>query len=98
MSAKIGITKTTLSRWTLPFNFRAHISAQTRQMLNVGGGNAILRSEGTPARIKTQRDNSVQINIMRIQEHFKVFTPLVNATVKFRDRLPKSNSLTFKSL
>ncbi len=23
---------------------------------------------------------------------------LVNATVKFRDRLPKSNSLTFKSL
>ena len=80
---------------------------------------------------------------MKIQEHFKVFTPLdgsieslhthsitikdvatpeiresrfsmeelgqsqlytfdeerlVNATVKFRDRLPKSNSLTFKSL
>ena len=51
----------------LPFNFRAHISAQTRQMLNIGDGNAILHSEGTPARIKTQRDNSVQSNIVRIQ-------------------------------
>ena len=147
LSAKIGITKTTLWRWTLPFNFRAHISAQTWQMLNVGDGNGILHSEATPTRIKTQRDNSVQSNIVRIlngvkiQKHFKVFTPLdasieslhsiaikdvatidiresrfsmeelgqsqlytfdeerlVNATVKFRDRLPKSNSLTFKSL
>ncbi len=51
----------------LPFNFRAHILAQTRQMLNVGDGNAILHSEATPARIKTQRDNSVQSNIVRIQ-------------------------------
>ena len=147
MSAKIGITKTTLSRWTLPFNSRAHISAQTRQMLNVGDGNAILYSEATPTRIKTQRDNSVLgyivriLNSVKIQENFKVFTPLdgsieslhsiaikdvatleiresrfsmeelgqsqlytfdeerlVNAIVKFRDRLPKSNSLTFKSL
>ena len=67
LSTKIGITKTTLSRWTLPLNFRAHISAQTRQMLNVGDGNAILHSEATPAKIKTQRDNSVQNNIVRIQ-------------------------------
>ena len=59
--------QTTLSRWTLPFNFRAHISAQTRQMLNVGDCNAILHSEATPARIKTQRDNSVQSNMVRIQ-------------------------------
>ena len=142
-------TKTTLPRWTLPFNFRAHcISPQTRQMLNVGDGNAILHNETTPARIKTQRDNSVQkqyredtSNSVKIQEHFKVFTPLdgsieslhsiaikdvatpeirvsrfsmeelgqsqlytfdeerlVNVIVKFRDRLPKSNSLTLKSL
>ena len=36
----VGITKTTtaLSRWTLSFNFRAQISAQTRQMLNGGDG------------------------------------------------------------
>ena len=67
LSAKIGITKTTLSRWTLPFNFIAHMSAQTRQMVNVGDGNAILHSEATPARIKTQGDNSVQSNIVRIQ-------------------------------
>ena len=68
LSAKIGITKTTVSRWTLPFNFRAHTSAQTRQMLNVGGGRyAILHSEASPARIKTQRDNSVQSKIVRIQ-------------------------------
>ena len=40
-----------------PFNFRAHISTQTRQMLNVEDGNAIRHSEATPARIKTQRDN-----------------------------------------
>ncbi len=67
LSAKIGITKTTISRWTLPFNFRAHTSAQTRQIRNVVDGNAILHSEATPARIKNQRDNSVQSNIARIQ-------------------------------
>ena len=44
-----------------------HTSAQTRQMLNVGDGNAIPHSKATPARIKTQRDNSVQSNIVRIQ-------------------------------
>ena len=64
--------QTTLSRWTLPFNFRAHISAQTRQMLNVGDGNAILHSEATPARIKTERDNSVPSNSVKIHEHFNV--------------------------
>ena len=70
LSAKIGITKTTatLSRLTCSLNnFMAHVSAQTRQMLNVGDGNAIIHSEATPARIKTQMDNSVQSNIVMIQ-------------------------------
>ena len=46
----VGSTKTTtaLSRWTLSFNFRAQISAQTRQMLNGGDGNAIVHNEATP--------------------------------------------------
>ena len=69
LSAKNGITKTTatLSRLTCSLNFMAHGSAQTRQMLNVGEGNAIIHSEATPARIKTQMDNSVQYNIVKIQ-------------------------------
>ena len=104
-------------------------------------GTAIIYCEATPAKIKSQRDKSVQSNIGNIQEQFNVFTSLdesieylnsiaikdvaiseirefrfsmeelgqsklytfdeerlVNATVKFRDRLPKSNSLEFKSL
>ena len=62
LSAKNCITKTTanLSRLTCSFNSMAHVSAQTRQLLNVGDGNAIIHSEATPARIKTQMDNSVQ--------------------------------------
>ena len=69
LSAIIGITKTTatLSRLTCSLNFMAHVSAQTRQMLNVGDGNAIIHSEATAARIKTKRDNSVQRNIVKIQ-------------------------------
>ena len=69
LSAKNGITKTTatLSRLICTFNFMAHVSAQTRHMLNVGEGNAIIHSEATPARIKTQMDNSVQYNIVKIQ-------------------------------
>ena len=69
LSAKMGITKTTatLSRLTCSLNFMAHVSAQTRQVLNVGEGNAIIHSEATPARIKTQMDNSVQCNIVKIQ-------------------------------
>ena len=143
LSAKTSITKTTatLSRCTLLFNFRADISTQTRQMLNVGDSITIIHIEATPARIKNQSDNSVQSNIVKIQEYFKVFIPLdgsieslhsiaikyvatpeiqesllsaeelgqskldtfdeeslVNATVKFRDRLQKSNSLTIKTL
>ena len=47
--------------------FQSTHIGKTRQMLNVGDGNAILHSEATPARIKTQRDNSVQSNIVRIQ-------------------------------
>ena len=69
LSAKIGITKTTatLSRLTCSLNFMAHVTAQTRQMLNVGDDNAIIHSEATAARIKTQMDNSVQSNIVKIQ-------------------------------
>ena len=69
LSAKIGITKTTanLSRLICSLNFMAHVSAQTRQMLDVGDGNAIIHSEATAARIKTQMDNSVQCNIVKIQ-------------------------------
>ena len=69
LSAKIGITKTTatLSILTCSLNFMAHVLAQTRQMLNVGDGNAIIHSEATAARIKTQMDNSVQCNIVKIQ-------------------------------
>ena len=71
LSAKIGITKTTetLSRLTCSINFMAHVSAQTRQMLNAKcrGRNAIIHCEHTLARIKTEMDNSVQCNIVKIQ-------------------------------
>ena len=61
------------------FNFRAQISAKTRQMLNGGDGNAIIHNEATLAKIK--RDNSDEGNIVKILEQFKVFAPLNLFTV-----------------
>ena len=78
----VGITKTTtaLSRWTLSFNIRAQISAQTRQIYAQWRGrfNAIIHNEATPARIK--KDNSDEGNIVKILEQFKVFAPVDGST------------------
>ena len=139
LSAKIGITKTTetLSRLTCSLNFMAHVSAQTRQMLNVGDGmrSSTVKIHWPESRLRwtiqsnaiswrykvfTPLDGSIEslhsivikyvatpeieesLSSMEELEQRKLYTfdeeRLANATVKFRDRLQKSNSLTFKSL
>ena len=77
----VGITKTTsaLSRWTLSYNLRAQIAAQTRTLFKLGLDDQLNnRNESTPAR--KQRDMNDESNVLQALERCKVFQvdPITN--------------------
>lgn len=69
----IGITKTTsaLCRWTLSYNLRSHIAAETHAMYSNSPGCIRVHKEATKSRQK--RDNDDEIALLSVFEGFKVF-------------------------
>jgi hypothetical protein len=71
----VGITKTNtaLNRWALSYNLRAHIAADTREMLQIYPKDLLSHNESKPAR--QQRDNADENVLLSILERFHVFAP-----------------------
>lgn len=69
----IGITKRTsaLCRWTLSYNLRSHIAAETHAMYNNSPGSIRVHNEATKSRQK--RDNDDEIALLSVFQGFKVF-------------------------
>ena len=69
----IGITKTTsaLCRWTLSYNLRSHIAAETHAMYNHCPGSTCVNNEATKSRQK--RDNNDEMALLSAFQGFKVF-------------------------
>lgn len=71
----VGITKTSsaLCRWTLSYNLRSHIAAETHSMFNLCLGSTLLSNEGTKSRRK--RDQSDESALLSTLTRFNVFSP-----------------------
>ena len=69
----IGITKTTsaLCRWTLSYNLRAHIAAETHAMYNNCPGSTHVHNEASKSRQK--RDNEDEMALLSAFQRFQVF-------------------------
>ena len=80
----VVITKmtTALSRWTLSYNLRAHISAFTRKMYNVDDDDQITYNESNPSR--KLRDNADERKVIELLHQANVFTVDQQTTVPER--------------
>lgn len=69
----IGITKSTsaLCRWTLSYNWRSHITAETYDMFSHQPGRTHVHNEATKSRKK--RDNEDEIALCRAFSGYKMF-------------------------
>ena len=69
----MGITKTTsaLCRWTLSYNLRAHIAAETHAMYNNCPGSTHVHNEARKSRQK--RDNEDEMALLSAFQRFQVF-------------------------
>ena len=69
----IGITKTTsaLCRWTLSYNLRSHIAAETHAMFNQGPCSVSVHNEATQSR--QNRDNNDEAALLLVFQRLKVF-------------------------
>ena len=70
----IGITKTTsaLCRWTLSYNLRSHIAAETHAMFNQGPGSVRVHNEANQSR--QNRDNDDEAALLLVFQRCKVFS------------------------
>lgn len=69
----VGITKTisALCRWTLSYNLRSQIAAETHAMYNHGPGSKRVHKEATKSRQK--RDNDDEDSLLSVFQGFNVF-------------------------
>ena len=69
----VGITKTSaaLCRWTLSYNLRSHIAAQTHAMYHNSPGSASIHHEATKSRQKLDSDQ--ELALVSTFQRFKVF-------------------------
>ena len=78
----IGITKTTsaLCRWTLSYNLRSHIAAETYEMYNLDATSTHLHNEATKSRLN--RDNSDEMSLVMAFQRFNVFASLTPGSLQ----------------
>jgi hypothetical protein len=70
----IGIRKTTsaLCRWTLLYNMRSHIAAETHAVFNQGPGSVRVHNEANKSR--QNRDNDDEAALLLVFQRCKVFS------------------------
>ena len=70
----VGITRTqsALSRWSLSYNMRSHIAAETRQLFQVGRDDSVTHKESSKGRVTA--DISVESSVLTTLQRFNILS------------------------